>query len=76
MCESIPAASTTPRANPGHLKTLVKCPALRVVLLANAPPPPRSYYDGQMTEPQTIRPINKTIFNIHICFSSIELVTE
>ena len=78
-CESIPAASipqANPRAYPGHLKRLFKCPALRAIFVGKCPAP-RSFCGGQMPGPP-VHPINiksywLPYFNKQSCFSSIEL---
>ena len=66
------ASQIEPRANPGHLKELVKCPAQRAIFVGKMPRP-RSYYDGQMSGPLIHTKILVAIFNKHNCFVSIEL---
>ena len=69
MCESFPAASTPPansRANPGHLKKLVKCLVLRAIFVGKYPTP-RSYYDDQIPAPPSI--LIAIFSNKNNCFS-------
>ena len=60
MCESIPAMSIFPHANPGHLKKLIKCQTQWAIFVGKCFTP-CSYYDGQMPDPQSIKPIYKNI---------------
>ena len=45
-----------PPANPGHLKKLFKCPAMRAIFVGKCPTP-RSFCGGQMPGPP-VHPIN------------------
>ena len=65
---------------PGHLKKMVKCPALRASCVGKYPAP-RSCYDSQMP----VLPLHQTniyakilvvIFDKHKCFSSILQKTD
>ena len=84
VCKSIPATSIPPgksRANPRHLKKLVKYPVQQAMFIVKClmppPPSPHSYCDDQMPGLLSIRPIiyTKILINInkHNYFSSIEL---
>ena len=76
MCESIPAASIPPRANPRAFEKIVQMPGPAGNFCWQMPRP-RSYYDGQMPgPPSTSDQYTKllvAIFNKHNCFSLIEL---
>ena len=50
-----------PRAYPGHLKKMFKCPALRAIFVGKCPAP-HSYYDGQVPGPP-VHPFNTGIQN-------------
>ena len=76
-CASQFQPRASPRSNPGHLKKMFKCPALRAISVGKCPAL-RSYYDGQLNA-QPSSPSDQytkllvAIFNKHNCFSSTEL---